>query len=93
MMRGADVSIGVGHRGTGLFHSFPEPHDYTASRDHVRGAIQDRFGLPPDFHMYLTIDVSVWYRYARYQAADACVDASERQSETDTERETTAHAC
>lgn len=44
-------------RGSGLFHSFPEPHDYTSSREHVRRAVKDRFGLPSDFHMYLSIEV------------------------------------
>lgn len=41
----------------GLYHRFPEPHDYTTSREQVRGAIMDRFGLPKDFSMYFSIEV------------------------------------
>lgn len=44
-------------RGMGIFHSFPKPHDYNASREHVRDAITKRFKLRKDFHMYLSIEV------------------------------------
>ncbi|DAZ98747.1 TPA: hypothetical protein N0F65_003803 [Lagenidium giganteum] len=43
-------------KGMGIYHKMLEQPDANATRDEIRAAIQERFGIPSTFHFYLTIE-------------------------------------